>query len=102
MTASMSEPPKRDTVLLAITGLNPQVVTETVFALSRESAAAFPRSVHVLTTTEGADRARLTLLSDEPGWFRRLLRDYQLPSVAFDHAHIHVLRDNAGSDLLRR
>jgi CRISPR-associated protein (TIGR02584 family) len=99
MNSSMSELPKRHTVLLAIAGLNPQVVTETVFALSRESASAFPRSIHVLTTTEGADRARLTLLSDEPGWFRRLLKDYRLPAVAFDHSHIHVLRDSAGQPL---
>jgi CRISPR-associated protein (TIGR02584 family) len=99
MTSSVSKPPQRRPVLLAIAGLNPQVITETMFALSRESVDDFPCSIHILTTAEGADRARLTLLSDEPGWFRRLLTDYRLPAVVFDHSHVHVLRDSAGKPL---
>ena len=92
----MSEP----TTLLVVTGLNPQVVTETVYALAlQQQPAVVPRTVHVLTTAEGAQRARLTLLSERPGWFRQLLADYRLEGVEFDDAHIHVLHDHAGAPL---
>lgn len=48
-------------VLLAVTGLTPQIVTETLYALMREGADALPHEVHILTTAEGAERARLAL-----------------------------------------
>ncbi len=87
------------TTLLAVTGLNPQIVTETLYALAMQPPRVVPRAVHVLTTAEGAERARLTLLSERPGGFRQLLADYELGSVAFDEQHIHVLHDGAGRAL---
>lgn len=46
-------------ILLAVTGLTPQVVTETLFALMREGPDSLPHAIRVLTTSEGAERARL-------------------------------------------
>src|SRR5437867_2500290 len=87
-------------VLLAVTGLSPQVVTETVYALTQELEPAFvPTEVHLLTTAEGAERARLTLLSDEPGWFHRLRRDYGLPEMEFSEDTIHVLKAVDGTPI---
>jgi CRISPR-associated protein (TIGR02584 family) len=87
-------------ILLAAAGLSPQVVTETLYALSRRSeAAALPSEVHLVTTEEGAERARLSLLSEEPGWFRRFQREYDMPDIRFDATCIHVLRDSTGSPL---
>lgn len=84
-------------VLLAVTGLSPQVVTETLYALTRRVKPAFvPTEIHLLTTAEGADRARLTLLSDDPGWFHRLRRDYRLPDIKFSDETIHALRTAEG------
>jgi len=84
-------------ILLAATGLSPQVVTETLYALTQRRAPAFvPTEIHLVTTAEGAERARLTLLSVDPGWFYRLCRDYGLAGLAFGEAHIHVLRGAAG------
>jgi CRISPR-associated protein (TIGR02584 family) len=87
------------TTLLVVSGLNPQVVTETLYALAMQQPPVVPREVHVLTTSEGAQRARLTLLSERPGWFRQLLADYRLGDVTFDDEHIHVLHDRAGHPL---
>ncbi len=84
-------------ILLAVTGLSPQVVTETLYALLHQHPPFIPTEVHLITTREGAERARLALLSEEPGWFHRFLRDHDLTGgVAFDVAHIHVLTDAAG------
>ncbi|MDW8336753.1 MAG: CRISPR-associated ring nuclease Csm6 [Tepidimonas sp.] len=91
---------QRKNVLLAVTGLTPQVLTETLFALSREPGpSALPQRIYVVTTAEGARRAQLMLLSEQPGWFHRLRRDWGLPSMDFSEEHIHVLRDANGNPM---
>jgi len=92
------EYPRR--VLLAVTGLSPQVVTETLFALAVAQRPAFvPTELHVITTATGAQRLRLALLSQEPGWFARLCSDHALPPIAFGEDQIHVLSDSDGQAL---
>jgi CRISPR-associated protein (TIGR02584 family) len=87
-------------ILLAVTGLSPQIVTETVYALAvAQTPRWVPDEVQLLTTARGADNARLKLLSNEPGWFARLCADWQLPPIAFDVACIHVVRRADGSEL---
>ncbi len=87
-------------VLLAVCGLSPQVLTETVYALAVKREPRFvPSEVHLVTTLEGARRARLTLLGRSPGWFRRLCREYRLEGIRFEEEQIHVLEDEGGAAL---
>lgn len=87
-------------ILLAVTGLSPQVVTETLYALTQKQTPPFvPTEIHVITTRQGAEHARLNLLSDEPGWFHRLRQEYALPAIAFDDATLHIVTDAAGQPL---
>ncbi|MFQ5487481.1 MAG: CRISPR-associated ring nuclease Csm6 [Gammaproteobacteria bacterium] len=87
-------------ILFAVTGLTPQVLTETLYVLTQLQSPPFvPTEIHLLTTAEGARRARLALLSEEPGWFQRLRRDYALPVMDFSAANIHLFRDEAGQPL---
>ena len=80
--------------LLAVSGLSPQIVTETIYALASHSEAAFiPTEVHLITTREGAQRAELSLLSDDLGWFHKLCADYHLPGITFSRKNIHIMRD---------
>ncbi len=84
-------------ILLCVSGLSPQIVTETLYALTLPGETRFvPTEIHLLTTAEGAERARLTLLSDEPGWFHRLRQDYGLPEIRFTLDTIHILRSAEG------
>jgi CRISPR-associated protein (TIGR02584 family) len=83
-------------VLLAVCGLSPQIVTETLFALAADQHDPFiPTEVHLITTAEGARRAELSLLSDDLGWFHKLCVDYHLPGITFNRHNIHVMRDAA-------
>lgn len=91
--------PYRRPILLAAAGLSPQIITETLFAIARESPEQFPGEVHVVTTEEGARRIRLSLLSENPGWLRRFIADWKLPPVLLDEQRIHVLRDEHGAAL---
>jgi CRISPR-associated protein (TIGR02584 family) len=87
-------------VLLLVAGLSPQVITEAIYALAVDGSDAWiPTEVQVVTTAEGAERVRLALLSDQPGWFHRLRADYDLPPIQFGPAHIHIVRDAAGRPL---
>lgn len=86
-------------ILLAVTGLTPQVLTETVYALACASASPWlPTEVHLITTAPGAENARLTLLGPN-GEFHRLRADYDLPEIAFPPENIHVVKDDEGGAL---
>ena len=87
-------------ILLAVTGLSPQVVTETLYALAvRRDPPFLPTEIHLLTTAEGKQRAELALLSEDPGWFHRLCDDYGLPPIRFDAHHIQAIVDTQGQAL---
>lgn len=87
-------------ILVLVSGLSPQVVTETLYALAVQARPPWiPTEVRLLTTAEGAERARLALLSDRPGWFGQLVADYGLPTIRFDADCIQVVCDEAGRPL---
>lgn len=95
---------KKKNILLAVTGLSPQIVTETVYALAvgREQTrqpAWIPSEIHVITTAEGAQRIRLALLKEGKNWFGRLCADYQLPEIVFGDEQIHIVEDINGQPL---
>ncbi len=83
-------------ILLCVTGLTPQVVTETLYALLNVGDP-LPDEVHILTTSEGAERAQLTLLNEH--WYARLFDDYQQTAPRFSSDTIHVLTDDSGQPL---
>ena len=79
-------------VLLAVTGLTAQVVTETLYALAVVRQPPWvPTEIRIITTKDGADQAMRDLLDPVKGWFHRLLRDYSLPRIDFRSEHITVL-----------
>ncbi len=86
-------------ILLAVTGLTPQVVTETLYALACRSQTPWvPHEIHLITTVTGAENARLNLLLPD-GWFHRLCADYRLPAIEFPVENIHILTDANGQVL---
>ena len=95
---SLESHPRR--ILVAVTGLSPQIVTETLYALAVQQAPAFmPTEVRLITTEEGAQRAQLSLLHEQTGWFHRLRSDYGLPPIKFGPTQIQVLKGSNGNPL---
>jgi CRISPR-associated protein (TIGR02584 family) len=93
-------------ILLAVTGLSPQVLTETIYALTvgqtEPSKQFIPTEVHLVTTKKGAEHARLNLLSESPGQFHRLCSDYAehgLKDIQFETKNIHQITHEDGSTL---
>lgn len=92
-------PDKSRRVLVCVTGLTPQVVTETVYALTQRETPWVPDEVHVLTTFSGAKRARLLLGQNGDGELARLCRDYGLANIQFSKQNIYVLNGPDGQPL---
>lgn len=91
-------------IFICVTGLTPQVVTETVYALGAtagdDGEIALPTEIHVISTKTGKERVEATLLG-EAGQLARLCRDYgwDRTRIALDSDHIHVISDAAGREL---
>jgi len=64
--------PRNETVLFAVTGMSPAIITETVWALAHESPATIPDRIIVVTTRAGRDAIQRELF-DSGIWDR--LRD---------------------------
>lgn len=92
-----SDYPRR--ILVAVTGLSPQILTETLYALVKQKHSFIPTEIHVLTTVQGAERIKLQLLSDDPGWLRQLVDELGIPMPEFGYENIHVIQGLDGQAL---
>jgi len=64
---SVSRPhDRRETVLLAVTGMTPAIITETVWGLAHESSPTVPDRVVVVTTTTGRNCIQQELFTARP------------------------------------
>jgi CRISPR-associated protein (TIGR02584 family) len=92
----------RRRVLLCVVGLTPQVITETLYALAVLRAPPFiPNDIRVVTTSEGSQRALLTLLDPDSGALPQLSKDYALEGLAtaLTPERIHTINDGTGAAL---
>ena len=90
-------------ILFLVTGMTPQIITETIWALACDENAAetwIPDEVHVLSTQDGLNQIRKRLFED--GVFAQFKRDYPiLEQTSFDSAtHLHVITDQNGKPLI--
>jgi CRISPR-associated protein (TIGR02584 family) len=87
-------------ILISVTGLSPQVLTETLYGLAVANPSPFiPTEIHLVTTVEGAHRAELDLLHPDNGKFKALCHEYDLPSMTFDSSNIHIITDKDGRNM---
>lgn len=88
-------------ILLAVTGLSPQILTETLYALTVvQTPAWIPDEIHLITSKEGAEHARLSLLDANAGQFHSFCRDYPIAeNIHFPAENIHLIRNQDGQPL---
>ena len=86
-------------ILVSVTGLTPQVVTESLHALVNERSFV-PTEIHLITTSNGRNRAVRDLLDSLTGQFHAFCRDADVSGrIRFDATMIHVIRDADGNEL---
>ncbi len=86
-------------VLLAVVGLSPQVITETLYALHQTHRKV--HSIHVITTRDGKEQIFAHLLAGRKGHYYRYLEDYGIDkqSIDFGPHTIHVVTDQHGIEI---
>lgn len=101
MSAPAEKPKERPLrkVLVAIVGLSPQVVTETLWALRRERGFV-PNEIRVILTRAARDCVVHNLLDPVEGRFHAFCRDYGLIGrIRFDESCVTVVTDAEGREL---
>ena len=87
-------------ILLAVSGMSPQIVTETLFSLATRAENQFiPTDIFLITTADGKKQAEQQLLHPESGKFHQFCKDYQMPVIAFPAENILVIEDADGLPL---
>mgnify|MGYP000137289223 FL=1 len=99
--ATPNQFPRR--VLLVVTGMSPQVVTETLYALVTDQDFV-PTEVRVITTLNGKVKVRHGLLGEggvgQGGHFAQFCLDYGLVGdIAFPESHIALIHSQNGEPL---
>jgi len=86
-------------ILLAVTGLSPQVITETLFALHQNGQRV--DAIHVITTRDGKEMIYAHLLSGKSGHYCRYLEEYGVEhsSIDFGPQNIHAVSDEHGVEI---
>jgi len=79
-------------ILLAVTGLTPQVITETLYyyTVVARPRAAFDE-IRVITTSAGKEKILKELLDPVHGKFHAFCREYGATGIRFDETTIHVI-----------
>jgi len=87
-------------ILLAVVGLSPQVITETLFAIHQQGRKV--DVIHIITTRSGKEMINAYLLSPKDGMYYHYLDEYGIDpaSIAFGFDHIHTVKDNNGTEVL--
>ncbi len=65
--------------LIFVAGTTPQIITETIYALSQKHPAVYPDEIFIITTSTGRKRIEDTLLKQ--GVLKRLVREYSFPDI---------------------
>jgi len=86
-------------ILLAVVGLSPQVITETLFALYQQSRRI--DAIHIITTRQGKEMINANLLSPRDGKYYRYLNEYDIDpeSIDFGFDNVHIIKDRNGMEI---
>lgn len=86
-------------ILLAVTGLSPQVITETMYALHQNYQKL--DEIHIITTKTGKEKICSQLIGCGRGYFYKYLEEYGFKKdhILFNHSHVHVITDEYGNEL---
>jgi CRISPR-associated protein Csx14 len=86
-------------VLLAVVGLTPQVITETLFALHQQNKRV--DAMHIITTRQGKEMINANLLSPKDGKYHSYLKEYNIDpaTINFGFDHVHTITDENGIEI---
>lgn len=84
-------------ILICVAGVTPQIITETIYALSKSIPPVFARKVYIITTAYG--KQLITDILIKQGILKRLIGEYKLPDISFTEESLIVIQGPDGSPL---
>ena len=81
------------TLLLAVTGMSPAVITETLYGIDR-NGDEWPKEIRVITTSVGKKKAHEGLITNQH--LAKLCQELKKPLIPFTAEHILVVPDAKG------
>lgn len=85
-------------ILIFVAGTTPQIVTETLYALTQSiKPPVFPDEIHILTTLNGKEAIEKGLLEKER--LSNFSKEFHLPRIPLTRESIHVVCDEKGRPL---
>ncbi len=84
-------------ILVCVAGATPQVITETIYALSKKDPPVYIDELFIITTSYGKKIINEKLL--ENGILNKLINEYKLPQVKFNEDSIKVILSPDGTEL---
>jgi len=88
---------RRENVLVCVAGITPQVITETVYALSQRNPPVYIHRIYIITTSLGKKVIKKALLED--GYLKALQEEYALPPITVDEQSFIVPINKNGMPL---
>lgn len=85
-------------VLVAVSGMTPQIITETLYGIYVKDRKKIPSEIHVLTTELGAEKLRNSLMGPD-NKLEQFCKDYELNSIPFAEENIHIPLDSQGQKI---
>lgn len=82
-------------ILMAVSGMTPQIITETLYGIYKKDISQLPTEIHVITTGAGSDKLINALMGSD-NKLEQFCRDYQLPQILFTEEHIHIPKGDDG------
>ena len=93
----MPDSPVYKEVLILVAGATPQIITETIYALSHKSPPVYPDKVYVITTSTGKKRIEDNLI--KRGILKKLIRDFNIPPFEFGTDSFIVVKNSSGTEM---
>ncbi len=86
-------------ILLGISGLSPQVITETLYCLYQDNRLV--DEIHLITTRAGKEVLLSRFLAEGEGAYYRFLEEYDISGdrIQFHPGHIHIIKDDCGREI---
>lgn len=89
-------------LLLAVSGMSPQVITETLFGIAQQIRNGldirWPDEIRIITTAHGKNKIEQALIAE--GWLEKLCREVEQPTIALRHSDILVVPGAGGEPVV--
>lgn len=84
-------------ILVCVIGATPQIITETIYALAHKNPPVYINEIFIVTTSTGKKQIENSLI--KKGILKKLLHEYELPSLGIKPSSIIVIKDKDGKEI---